>query len=154
MDVWNSICSGCSRTWRWGKGRQLQLRAEKYHKEEHHDQCCSPNILRVMKSRRMKWAGHVARMSKKRNASRVCGGGACEGEGHFELLRLDYSKPTNRDWEPTKSHDSLSVSLLKRRYTLRWHHTRTLIHSPPRGRLCGDSMETGLVTPHTNQCLS
>ena len=25
---------------------------------------CSPNIVRVMKSRRMKWAGHVARMGR------------------------------------------------------------------------------------------
>ena len=42
-----------------------------------------------------------------------------EEEVHFELLGLDYSKPTNRDCEPTKSHDSLSVSLLKYHYTLR-----------------------------------
>jgi hypothetical protein len=31
----------------------------------------SPSILRMIKSRRMKWAGHVARMEEKRNASRV-----------------------------------------------------------------------------------
>ena len=46
-------------------------------------------------------------------------GVASEGEGHFELLRLDYSKPTIRDCEPTKSHDSLTASLLKCHYTLR-----------------------------------
>ena len=27
---------------------------------------CSSNIVRVIKSRRMKWAGHVARMGEKR----------------------------------------------------------------------------------------
>jgi hypothetical protein len=31
----------------------------------------SPNIIRQMKSRRMRWAGHVARMGGKRNAYRV-----------------------------------------------------------------------------------
>ena len=31
----------------------------------------SPNIVRVIKSRRMRWAGHVARMGEERGASRV-----------------------------------------------------------------------------------
>ena len=31
----------------------------------------SPNILRVIKSRRMRWAGHVARMDEEREAYRV-----------------------------------------------------------------------------------
>jgi hypothetical protein len=30
--------------------------------------CSSPIIIRIMKSRRMRWAGHVARMGEKRNA--------------------------------------------------------------------------------------
>jgi len=30
------------------------------HNEEHNDLYCSPNIVRVTKSRRMRWAGHVA----------------------------------------------------------------------------------------------
>ena len=34
----------------------------KLHNEELNILCCSPNIVRVMKSRRMGWAGHVARM--------------------------------------------------------------------------------------------
>jgi len=34
----------------------------KLHSEEHHDLYSSPNIFRVIKSRRMRWAGHVARM--------------------------------------------------------------------------------------------
>ena len=32
------------------------------HNEELNDLYCSPNIVRVIKSRRMRWAGHVARM--------------------------------------------------------------------------------------------
>jgi hypothetical protein len=31
----------------------------------------SPNIIRMIKSRRMRWAGHVTRMEAKRNACRV-----------------------------------------------------------------------------------
>jgi hypothetical protein len=31
----------------------------------------SPNIIRMMKSRRMRWAGHVTRMGAKRNAYRI-----------------------------------------------------------------------------------
>jgi hypothetical protein len=32
--------------------------------EELNDLYCSPNIVRVIKSRRMRWAGHVARMGR------------------------------------------------------------------------------------------
>ena len=34
------------------------------HNEELNDLYTSPNIVRVIKSRRMKWAGHVARMGE------------------------------------------------------------------------------------------
>jgi hypothetical protein len=30
------------------------------HNEEFHNLYCSPSIIRIMKSRRMRWAGHVA----------------------------------------------------------------------------------------------
>jgi hypothetical protein len=30
-----------------------------------------PNVIRIIKSRRMRWTGHVARMGKKRNAYRI-----------------------------------------------------------------------------------
>jgi hypothetical protein len=36
----------------------------KLHNEELHDLYCSPNIVQVIKSRRMRWAGHVARMGR------------------------------------------------------------------------------------------
>ena len=41
------------------------------HNEELNDLYCSPNIVRVIKSRRMGWAGHVARMDEERGAYRV-----------------------------------------------------------------------------------
>jgi hypothetical protein len=41
------------------------------HNEELNDLYSSPNIIRVIKSRRMRWAGHVARMEEKRGAYRI-----------------------------------------------------------------------------------
>ena len=43
----------------------------KLHNEEHNDLYCSPNIVRVIKWRRMRWAGHVARMGERRDVYRV-----------------------------------------------------------------------------------
>ena len=39
--------------------------------KELNDLYCSPNIVRVIKSRRMRWAGHVARMCEERGVYRV-----------------------------------------------------------------------------------
>jgi hypothetical protein len=38
------------------------------HNEELHNMYSSTSIIRIIKSQRMKWAGHVARMEEKRNA--------------------------------------------------------------------------------------
>jgi hypothetical protein len=35
------------------------------HNEELHNLYSSPNIIRMIKSRRMRWAGHVARMGRR-----------------------------------------------------------------------------------------
>jgi hypothetical protein len=43
----------------------------KLHNEELRDLYSSPSIIRTIKSRRMRWAGHAARMGKKRNAYRL-----------------------------------------------------------------------------------
>ena len=42
--------------------------------EELNDLYSSPNIVRVIKSRRMRWAGYVARMGEDRGVYRVFGG--------------------------------------------------------------------------------
>jgi hypothetical protein len=47
-----------------GEGRKL-------HYEELRDLYSSPSIIRIIKSRRIRWAGHVARMGEKRNAYRL-----------------------------------------------------------------------------------
>jgi hypothetical protein len=41
------------------------------HNDELHDMYSSPNIVRVIKSRRMWWAGHEARMEEGRGVYRV-----------------------------------------------------------------------------------
>jgi hypothetical protein len=44
---------------------------EKLHNEELNDLYPSPNIVRVIKSRRMRWAGHVKRTGEGRGVYRV-----------------------------------------------------------------------------------
>jgi hypothetical protein len=43
----------------------------KLHNEELHNLYSSSSIVRIIKSRRMRWAGHVARMGEKRNVYRL-----------------------------------------------------------------------------------
>jgi hypothetical protein len=42
----------------------------KLHSEELHNLYSSPNIIKQIKSRQMRWAGHVARIGKERNVCR------------------------------------------------------------------------------------
>ena len=49
----------------------FRSRGEKLHNEELNDLYASLNIARVIKSRRMRWAGHVARIGEKRGVYRV-----------------------------------------------------------------------------------
>jgi len=44
------------------------------HNDELNDVYSSPNIVRVIKSRRMRWAGNVARMGEERGVYRVLRG--------------------------------------------------------------------------------
>jgi hypothetical protein len=63
----------------------------KLHSEELRDLYSSPSIIRIIKSRRMRWAGHVARMGEKRNAYRLLVGKQ-EGKrplGRPRLRRVD-----------------------------------------------------------------
>jgi hypothetical protein len=43
----------------------------KLHNEELRDLYSSLSIIRMIKSRRMRWTGHVARMGQKKNANRL-----------------------------------------------------------------------------------
>jgi hypothetical protein len=60
-----------------GYGRKL-------HNKELRDLYSSPSINRIIKSRRMRWVGHVARMGEKKNAYRLLVG---KPEGKRQLGR-------------------------------------------------------------------
>jgi hypothetical protein len=49
------------------KGDEVTGGWRKLHNEELHNLYSSPSIVRMIKLRRMRWAGHVARMGEKRN---------------------------------------------------------------------------------------
>jgi hypothetical protein len=44
---------------------------KKLHNEELHNLYSPPNIIRFIKSRMMRWAGHVAQMGETRNAYKI-----------------------------------------------------------------------------------
>jgi hypothetical protein len=46
----------------------------KLHNEEHHNLYSSPDIIRQVKSRRMRWVGHVARLGEERKVYKVLEG--------------------------------------------------------------------------------
>jgi hypothetical protein len=62
----------------------------------------SPSIIRIIKSRRMRWAGHVARMGEKRNVYRLLVGKA---EGKRPLGR------PRRRWIDNIKKDLLMIEL-------------------------------------------
>ena len=62
--------------------------------------CISPNIIRNLKSRRLRWAGHVVHIEQSRNAYRVLVG---KPEGKRTL-----GKPRRR-WEETIKMDLREV---------------------------------------------
>ena len=60
----------------------------KLHNKELSDLYCSPNIVRVIKSRRLRWAVHVAVMGERRGVYRVLVGKP-EGKNHLEDTGID-----------------------------------------------------------------
>jgi hypothetical protein len=70
------------------------------HNEELNDLYSSPNIIQVIKSRRMRWAGHVAHMGEGRGAYRILVG---RPEGRRSLGR-----PRHR-WEDNIKMDLQEV---------------------------------------------
>jgi hypothetical protein len=74
----------------------------KLHNEELHNLYPSPSIIRIIKSRRIRWAGHVARMGEKRNVYRLLVG---KSEGKRPLGRQ------RRRWTDNIKMDLLEIGL-------------------------------------------
>jgi hypothetical protein len=55
----------------FGPKREEDSSWRKLHNDEHHGLYSSPNIFRVIKSKRIRWAGHMARMGEGRGIYRV-----------------------------------------------------------------------------------
>jgi hypothetical protein len=68
------------------KGDEVTGEWRKLHNEELSDPYSLPNIVRVVKSRRMRWAGHVARMREGRCVHRILVG---KPEGKRPLGRTE-----------------------------------------------------------------
>jgi hypothetical protein len=64
----------------------------KLHNEELNDLYCSINIVRVINSRRMRWAGHVARNGERRGVHKVLVG---KTEGKRPLGRRRHRREDN-----------------------------------------------------------
>jgi hypothetical protein len=67
----------------FGPKRQEDRSWRKLHNDELHSLYFSPNIVRVIKSRRMSWVGHVARMGERRGVYRILVG---RPEDHWQDL--------------------------------------------------------------------
>ena len=53
------------------KRDELKGERRRLHNQQLYDLYSSPNIIQVMKSRRMRWVGHVVHMGERRGAYRV-----------------------------------------------------------------------------------
>jgi hypothetical protein len=67
---------------------QVTGERRKLHNEEFKGLYSSPNVIRLIKSRRMRGTGHVANMGERRGAHGVLVGKP-EGKNHLEDLDLD-----------------------------------------------------------------
>jgi hypothetical protein len=74
----------------------------KLHNEELHNLYSSPSIIRIIKLRKMRWAGHVARMGEKMNVYRLLVG---KPEGKRPLRR------SRRRWIDSIKMDLLEIGL-------------------------------------------
>ena len=83
----------------FGPRRDENEEWRRLHNEELHSLYRSPNIVRVIKSRRLRWAGHVARMEKDRSAFKILTG---KSKGKRPLGRPMLDGRTILEWTLTR----------------------------------------------------
>jgi hypothetical protein len=86
----------------FGHKREEDGSCRKLHNDELHSLYSSPNIVGVIKSRGMRWAGHVARMEEGRGAYKVLVG---RPEGKRPLAR------PRRRWEDSIKMDLREIGI-------------------------------------------
>ena len=84
----------------------------KLHNEELNDLYCSLNIVRVIKSRRMRWAGHVARMGERRGIYRVLVGKP-ERKSPLKRPRRRWQNNIRMDFQEVGCGDRVGSSFLR-----------------------------------------
>jgi hypothetical protein len=90
----------------FGPKREEDGSWRKLHNDELHNLYSSPNIVRVIKLRRMRWAGHVARMGEGSDVYRVLVG--------WSECKRPLGRPRRR-WE-----DNIKMDLNAGRTRFRW----------------------------------
>jgi hypothetical protein len=86
----------------FGPKREKDGSWRKLHNDEIHSLYSSPNIVRVIKSRRIRWAGHVTRIGEGRGVYRVLVG---RPEGKRPLGR------SRRRWEDNIKMDLREIGI-------------------------------------------
>jgi hypothetical protein len=86
-----------------GEEHRLRFFENKLYNDELHSLYSSPNIVRMIKSRRMRWTGHVARIGEGRGVYRVLFG---RPEGKKPLGR------PRRRWEDNNKLDLGEIGIV------------------------------------------
>ena len=90
----------------------------KLHNDVLNDLYSLPNIVRVVKSRRMRWAGHVARMGERKGVYRVLVG-KTEGKRSLRRPRLRWQDNIKMDLQEVGWRDMDWIYLAQDRYSWR-----------------------------------
>jgi hypothetical protein len=106
----------------------------KLHNEELHNLYSSPNIIRIIKSGRMRWAGHVARMGEQRNVYRLLVG---KPEGKRPLGRPRRRWINNMDGPLRERSECCGLDWSGSG----WYRWRSLVNSLMNFRVCWESTE-------------
>jgi len=102
------------------KRDEITMEWKNLHNKELNDLYSSPNIVRVIKSRRMRWEGHVARMGERRSVYRILVGKP-EGKRPRGRLRRRWEDDIKMDLQEVGCGGERTGSSWLRIETGGWH---------------------------------